>query len=178
LKKLIFSIVLALASKLAAANVGNPVTIYPSGTPIPVSGTFAPATNSATTSISITAITGTGATSYFDKLTASATVLSDFALNAVTYASSVAGTSMKYLTLTTESFLFLGNDNTVPLYYVLTNSSTAPTNTATVRKSIPPGGLAISMRGSGGMALGYNFLHWFWPASSSATLTPTAGLGY
>lgn len=109
--------------------------------------------------------------------TISASTITDFALNAVTYASSVDGTSYRRLTDSAVAYLYIGNDNTVPLYCVLSTSATAPTNTSTVRISIPPGGLAMSMR-NGGLAMGYSFLHWFWPASSAATVTPTAHYGY
>ncbi len=127
----------------------------------------------------VTAVQGSpGASPWPVASTKSASTISDFTMNAVTFASSVAGTSLQYLTLTSESYLFLGNDNTVPLYFVLTNSATAPTTTGTIRRSIPSGGLAITMKSPGGMAAGFNFLHWFWPASASATLTPTASLCY
>ena len=60
-----------------------------------------------------------------------------FAMNAVTYASSVAGTSMQYLTLSSRSSLFIDNVTAGSVYFVLSNSSTAPTNTSTIRLSVP-----------------------------------------
>jgi hypothetical protein len=106
--------------------------------------------------------------------TISAGTTTYFAMNAVTYASSVAATSMQYLTLTPMSSLFIDNVTAGSLFFVLTNSSTAPTNTSTIRLSVPTTQqLNLNMR-NGTLSMGYNFLHWI----NANTLTPTAQLTY
>ncbi len=229
MKNLILSLLLALCTPLVAVNVGNPVTVYPSGTPIPVSGSFSLGTayigasitavsagvsitvnNTSASAIPVvvtnTSIPVTGAitsagnvslnagTSVIGSLgtagnvslnagtsfvgyvgvTGNASTVTYFAMNAVTYASSVAGTSMQYLTISPSSALLLSNVTAGTLYYVLTNSSTAPTNTSTIRNDLASNEKINLNVKLGTLVPGYNFLHWI----NANVLTPTAQLSY
>ena len=122
----------------------------------------------------LTAINGAAATSYFDKLTATANATTYFNMNPVTYASSVVGTSAQYLTLTTKSCLSIDNTTSGTLFFVLTNSSTAPTNTATVRLSLATSQAWCKCLTLGQLSAGYNWLHWV----NANAATPTAELTY
>ena len=99
-----------------------------------------------------------------------------FSMNAVTYASSVDGTSMQYLTITPLSALFIDNITAGSLYFVITTSSTAPTNTSTVRLSVPTGQQLNLNCANGTLPWGAGpyFLHWI----NANVLTPTAQLTY
>ena len=101
-----------------------------------------------------------------------ATVTSTFAMNPVTYASSVQGTSMAGLTITSASTLTLMNNGTKQLNFILTNSSTAPTNTATVFLSLQPAQTWVLF----GLSIQDTVLHWF--NASAETVTNTAVLRY
>lgn len=95
-KRIIMAALLALVAALShAVNVGNPVTIYPSGTPIPTS----PGSNAATTGVSLTAISSGAATSYYDKLTSNvATLLGAITSSAQSQSADCPGTATMSIT--------------------------------------------------------------------------------
>lgn len=98
-----------------------------------------------------------------------------FTMNPTTYTSSVAGTSMQYLTITpTRSSLFIDNTTAGTLYFVLTSSATAPTDTATVRLSVATGQQLNLNTANGTLPTGPVFLHWI----NANAITPTAQLTY
>jgi hypothetical protein len=109
-------------------------------------------------------------------LTGTATVTSRFAMNPVTYASSVQGTSMAGLTFSARASLEVANNGTKVLSVIITNSSTAPTNTNVQRTDISAGEKMVWSVRLGTLSVQDSVVHWY--NQSAETVTNTATYRY
>lgn len=92
-----------------------------------------------------------------------------FAMNPVTYASGVVGTSAQYLTLTSKSALIISNNSAGVMSFILSNSSTPPTDTNIVRIDIPANTMLNLNMMQGTLVAGWNWLHWYNPNTVTNT---------